>query len=426
MADPAEAAAAAQGSFIPVAQLPLRGVHVLDFTHAVIGPLTTRLLGDFGADIVKIEEPTGGDFQRARGAGLNTITGIDSPRWAAINFNKRSLAMDLHAGPGKRVLRRLIEWADVVVQNFRPQTAVKMGVDAASVMAVNPKVVYCSLSGYGETGPLAHRRGGDPYAQALAGIVATQGSAGEAPYLGTVTWVDHGGAAIAAFGIMLALRQRDATGVGQVVDTNLLDIATYFQSAGALADRLAGAPPVVKGGRGAAGAFPWGAYPAADGDVVLFLGFSEQDWPRMCAALGLPELANDPRFDSDANRRDHRDELYRLFDREFRKHTREEWAQRFSEHGVRCDPALTMEEMLRHPQVIENEIIVTCPTDGGPGAGLTIGNPLHLQGKRPPIRRRAPDIGEQSREILAELGCTTAEIDALTAAGVVRPQAPVD
>jgi crotonobetainyl-CoA:carnitine CoA-transferase CaiB-like acyl-CoA transferase len=397
----------------------MQGVTVLDLTHAIFGALATRMLGDFGADVIKVENPGGGDFNRARNSGLNPVPGMDSARFLSVNYNKRSVAIDLKHPRGIDVLTRMIEQADVVIHNFRPQVAKKLGFDSDSVLAINPRVVYCSLSGYGETGPLAHRRGGDPYAQALTGVIPAQGSTGQPPYIGFTTWVDHSGAALAALGVVLALRQRDQTGSGQVVDTNLIDTALFCQTSSALADFLMGAPPVLKGGRGASGAFPWGAYTASDGDVVLFLGYTDDDFGRLCDAIGRPELASDERYDTDAKRRVRREELYALLDEELAKGTRDEWARRFSQHGVRCDPALTHEEMLAHPQVVNNEMIVPCPPDGGDDAFITIGNPLRLGGVRPPIRMRPPDIGEHTREVLGAIGYSAAELDELLRMGAL-------
>ena len=399
----------------PGSARPLSGVRVLDLTHAIIGALAARLLADFGADVVKVENPDGGDFYRMRQGRPADSGWSDSPRWLGLNYNKRSLALDLSADDGRAVLGRLAMGADVLIHNFRPPVARRLGVDSASVLAMNPRIVHCSLSGYGETGPYASRRSGDPYAQAISGAVAASGSPGQPPVLGTTTWVDHGGSALAAFGVLLGLQERARTGKGCAVDTNLLDTAFFFQSSSSLMDFLLGASELVKGGRGASGAFPWGGFAAADGDVVTFHGGTDPEWPHFCAAVGRPELADDPRFASAASRTAHREDLYAELDQVFRSASRAEWVERFRNAGTRCDPALTYAEAIADPQVEHNQII----TDDENGF-RTVANPLHIDGQRPGVRKLPPDIGEDSRSVLTEAGYSEIEVQDLIDTGIVR------
>jgi crotonobetainyl-CoA:carnitine CoA-transferase CaiB-like acyl-CoA transferase len=356
----------------------------------------------------------------------NSTEVIDSPRWLAVNYNKRGLSLDLKRPEAKAVLRQLVAQADIVMQNFRPQIAAKLGLDYASIREMHPSIIYSSQSGVGDTGPSAHRQRGDTYAQAMSGVVSIQGGPGEPPYLGGVAWVDHGGAAVAALAIVLALYEWQRSGRGQSVSTNLLDIALFCQAGSSLSEYLMGGPMLYKGGRGYSGGFPYGTYPASDGDVVVLLGGADRDWPRFCQALGLDDLGTDPRYDTDAKRRAAVHELFPILDAAFRRRTRAEWAQEFRKYDLRADPCLTHEEMLREPQVEHNGIITEAPH---PTLGVfpTIGIPIRLSETPGSIRTHPPGIGEHSTEVLAEYGFTPDEIQRLVEDQVVyEPQgAPV-
>lgn len=259
-----------------VAPLPLQGIRVIEFASALYGGLTGQLLGDYGADVVKVE-PLGGDFFRM--ARYRPIG--DSTRWLGVNRSKRSIVLNLKSPRGKDIAGRLVKGADVVFHNMRKKAAEALGLDYPTLAALNPRLIYLGLYGYGESGPLANWASGDFYVQAMTGVVASQGAAGAPPYLAGIPIADQSGAFLGVMGILLALRARDMHGFGQEVSTSLLDAAIAMQSS-QMTHYLVDGRLVGKGGRGWAGAFPMGAYSAKDGDVVLY--FSEEQW----ATVGYP------------------------------------------------------------------------------------------------------------------------------------------
>jgi crotonobetainyl-CoA:carnitine CoA-transferase CaiB-like acyl-CoA transferase len=392
--------------------LPFEGIKVLDFSQAMFGPVCTRLLGDLGADVIKIE-PLEGDFTRL------TPGGGDSTAFLSCNRSKRSLSINLKDTRGLEIVLRLVTNVDVLVQNFRPGVMKELGLDYEALHKINPRLIYGSFYMYGETGPLAHRRGADIWAQAMTGVVASQGSPDGPPYLAAHFFLDYGGAALNAFAIATALLMRERTGVGQEVTNNLINSGAYLQEY-AISYYLMEGRLFKKGGRGAAsGIFPYGAYPAKDGDVVTLFGQDDQEWSTVCSILGIEQLLTDPRYDSHEKRVQRKFELYPILDEAFRKKNRTEWQELFRQHGLRCDPCLDYAEFLAHPQFEANAMIeeISHPQYG---KLRMLGVPIKFKGTGAIKQKRHPPIlGEHTREILGELGYTDEQIEKFRNDGVI-------
>jgi crotonobetainyl-CoA:carnitine CoA-transferase CaiB-like acyl-CoA transferase len=300
----------------------------------------------------------------------------------------------------------------------------KLGLDYETISKMNPKIVYGSFSMYGDTGPMAHRRGGDHFAQAMSGIVAGQGSPGGPPYLAGQHFVDYGAAVVSAFAVVSALFLRARTGVGQEVTNSLLNTATFMQTA-PISMLLMEGELHKKGGRvHVTGLFPYGAYTAKDGDVVTIFGSDDDEWRIFCSILDIEHLLDNPRYDTQSKRREFKFELYPILDEAFRKKTRKEWQDIFQKAGLRCDPCLDYAELVAHPQFEANDTVVEVdhPRDG---KMKMIGLPIKFKGT--PLShhsRHAPLLGEHTREILVELGYTTEEIEKLYDQGVIGMATP--
>ena len=397
---------------------PLHDVKVLDIATAMAGPLTSQILGDLGAEVIKVEPPTGDGYRGRLYEGEGGGESSHNPRFSCTNRNKRSLAVNLQTPEGLAILEDLIRGADVLINNFRPGVAARMGFGAERCHELNPRLIYTTVTGYGEVGPWRKRRGADVWAQALAGGVAVQGSPGREPILGATAFVDHGTPFVLAFGIVTALYQRNETGCGTVVKSSLLETALYMQSSGNLTDYLNGEPLVVKGGRGWANGFPMGAYPASDGDVITML-ITDEQWDAFLRVLGLDHLRGLEAYDTHAKRVEAKHDLYPVLDEAFRKKTRAEWAKLFQETGIiRADPALRYDEVAEHPQVQALESIIAVPHPKV-GAFLAVATPVTVGDTRSDVRRGPPGLGEHTKEILKELGRTPEQIEALFAGKVI-------
>lgn len=394
-------------------ELPLENIRVLDFSQVDFGPTCVRLLAEMGADVIKVE-PLEGEFSR-----LTSRRAGESMTFLCANRGKRGIAVNLVDARGKAVALKLAKETDVLVQSFRPGVMEKLGLDYPSVYKINPKIIYASFSMYGDTGPYRHRRGGDPWAQAFTGMVAAQGSPDGPPYLSGHLVVDFTGAALNAFGITAAVLLRERTGRGQEITNNLVNTGTFIQNA-AICTYLNDGVLLKKGGRGnAQGMFPYGAYPAKDGDVVTIFGQDNDEWAVFCSILGIEHLLGDARYDSAEKRVERKFELYPVLDEAFRKRTRAEWEQAFREKKLRCDPCLDYAEMVEHPQFKSNDSVVEVdhPTEG---KLKMLACPVKLNGiSASRVIRPAPMLGEHTEEVLQELGYASEEISLLRGEGVV-------
>ena len=391
----------------------LKGIKVLDFTVAGFGPYATRILSDLGADVLHME-PIEGDFTRITG----TRTG-DSMLFMTSNRNKRSLAVNLRDSRGLEIALKLARQADVIASNFRPGVMKKLGLDYETVSRINPGVICGSFYMYGETGPLAHRRGADIWAQAYTGFVAVQGSPKGPPYLCSVPVIDHAGAIMCALAMVSALFMRERTGVGQEVTTSLLNTGVFLQEM-AICQYIIDGILFQKTGRGYyVGLFPYGAYPAKDGDVVTIFGQDDDEWKIFCRILGIEHLLSDPRYDTHIKRTERKEELYPILDKAFRKKTRKEWQQIFREQGMRCDPCLDYAELVAEPQFQANDLLIDVE-HRVEGKLKMLETPIKFKAVERMKSKPPPVLGEHTEEILSdELGYDKKEIKRLVEEGVI-------
>jgi len=394
--------------------LPLAGYRVLELAHLVAGPVCGMLLADLGADVVKVEAPEGGDIARTV---YDPLLGGDSAVFHTVNRNKRSVALDLRRPEGRAAFTRLVAGADVVVEAYRGGVAERLGIDYAALAAVNPRLVYCSLSAFGPEGPWRDKPGLDMLVQALSGLMAVTGEPGGGPVLCGAPVLDTLGAFQAATGVLTALLHRERTGEGQRVDVSLLAGALLAHAARLSVFLVTGEEP---GRQGSAHPYlvPFQAFAAQDGWIYV-AAWVDRLWEPFCAALERPALAADPRFATRADRLRHRDALVAEVAPVFRARTVQEWMARLEKHDVLCAPVNRYRDLADDPVVRASGMLVSQET---PRAGrlTTFATPIRLSRTPGGIRAPAPALGEHTDAVLREAGLAPEEIARLRAAGTAR------
>ena len=394
--------------------LPLEGVLVVDLTQNVAGPFCTQILGDMGAEVIKVERPGRGDDARA---WAPPFWGAESASFMAMNRNKRSLGLDVKRDGGLEVLRRLVARADVFVQSLRAGVIEELGLGFAGARALNPKIVHCSITAYGTRGPLADLPGYDPLMQAYGGLMSVNGHPGQEPARVGTSIVDMGTGMWAALGIVAGLRQRDATGRAVEVTTALFETALMWVSYHAMGFLGSGEVPQPQGS-GAAMIVPYQAFPTADGYAMIAAG-SDALFARLVQALGAPALAADPRFADNPARVRHRRELIDALSALTRAGKAADLLERLRAAGVPCAPILTVDAVLAEPQTHASGMLVSAPHPRIPDY-QSVGLPLLWDGARPAVRRVPPLLGEHSADVLTWLGYTPDDERALRAKGVIE------
>ncbi len=394
----------------------LEGIRVLDLTEALAGPYCTMILGDLGADVIKIERPGTGDQSRRWGP---PFVGSESAYFLAVNRNKRSAALDVKSSKGRAAMRRLLERADVFVCNVRRLESLRaLGLDPETARAVNPRLVYCSISAYGRTGPYSGRGGYDVVAQGEAGLMAATGEVGGEPLRWPVAIADLSSGLWSATAILTALYARERTGQGQLVDQALLDGQLSWAAVMASQFLASGQPPPRLGNRHA-NIVPYQVFRARDKHVIAAVG-TEAHWRRFCEVLELGDaVRDDPRFATNADRLQNRDEVTALLDAVFGTLDAERWLEKLRAAEIPCGPVNALEEALRDPQVLHRGMIVEF--EHPVGEVKVLGSPLHLSGTPVTYRRRPPLLGEHTEEVLAE---AHGHLHAVAAAPVAAAPAP--
>jgi len=390
----------------------LAGLSVLDFTSQLSGPYCSMILADLGADVVKVERPGQGDESRAMGPH---VAGESAP-FMTFNRNKRSITIDLKTADGGAIARRLATRADVVLENWRPGTAARLGLGWDDVHALNARAIYCSISGFGQTGPYAQRGGFDRIAQGMSGMMSINGTEEGPPLPVPIPVSDIGTGMFAAIGILAALRVREQTGVGQRVDTSLLETpiawavyeASSFFATNEVPRRL---------GPGHRTAAPYQAFRTADGWINLG-GGSPTFWPIICRVLGVPALVEDTRFATPPLRVKNRAALAALLEARFITAGTAEWLERLEAAGVPAGPILDYGQVFADPHVRHREMAVEVEHPRA-GRSRVLGIPVKLSSTPGSIRRPAPTLGQHTDEVLKELGYDAAAVANLKARNIV-------
>ncbi len=399
---------------------PLDGVKVIELCHVMAGPTCGLMLADMGADVIKVEKLEGDDTRRTLPPDVNG----ESAAFLMMNRNKRGMVVDLKTEDGKRVLRKLLESADVVTENYRPDTMQKLGLDYEELRKSNAGLIYGAISGFGRSGPYALRGGFDLVAQGYSGLMSITGEGPERPPVKVGAPVaDITAGILLAMGILAAYVRRLKTGEGQLVDTSLLEagiVHTYWQSAICLAT---GEPPRAMGSAHPLNA-PYQAVRTRDGYFNLGAA-NPKTWRLMVEAIGRPELAEDPRFKDNEGRMAHRDELIAELESVFTTRTSAEWLELLEAARVPAGPILDVREMHENEQVLARDMVLDLDH---PVAGpvQTLGPPVKFGATPGGVHRPAPTFGQHTREVLLEHGFAAAEIEALAASGAVVLGDPAD
>jgi crotonobetainyl-CoA:carnitine CoA-transferase CaiB-like acyl-CoA transferase len=389
----------------------LEGIRVLDITHVMAGPYCAMLMCDMGAEVIKVESPSGDQARHMAGK-----VGSDSYGFNAVNRGKRGMIVDLRKPEGQKVIQHLAKTVDVLVENNRPGMMAKYGLDYAALSALNPGLIYASISGYGQTGPYASKGGFDLVAQGISGIMSVTGEPGRPPVRTGVPVVDLGAGLFALVGILAALHHRTKTGQGQHIDTALLDTglalsiwetSEYFSGSG-IPQRLGSAHRVIA---------PYQAIACLDGYITLGVA-SDRLFAQLADVLGHPEWASSEEYATNAGRLKNRTELAEQIERITTTRSRAYWIERFDASAIPCGPINSYEESLADPQVAARSMVVEVEH---PALGKikTLGSAIKLSKTPTRVDRTAPLLGEHTEAILLEAGLTHAEIAALYAAGAI-------
>jgi crotonobetainyl-CoA:carnitine CoA-transferase CaiB-like acyl-CoA transferase len=382
----------------------LEGVRVLDFTQVMLGPAATQMLADFGADVVKVERPGAGDLSRW---SVGDHGDLDNPVFCSLNRNKRSVALDLRVAEARRVVLKLVAWADVLVENFRPGVMDRMGLGYAALVEVNPRLIYASGTGFGSKGPNVAKGGQDVLAQALTGVMHRRSDPGQPLSVYATALADYTAATHLAQAILVGLLARQRTGRGQRVEVSLYDAMLAMQTQEAAAWMMRRQE------------INWGAMPltavfeTADEPLVVVGAFRKAPLTDLCRALGIDDLSDDPRFGGLEAMKANVAELRRRLQEVFRTKERAEWLRRLEEADLLCAPVRTLDEALSDSQTAANDMIWEA------GQVRVVGSPMHLDATPARLNRLPPRLGQQTEEVLGELGYNQDDIAELRAAGAL-------
>lgn len=403
---------------------PLEGIRVLDLSRFQVGPVCSMLLSDMGAEVIKVEPPGVGEpTRRSERFEKEFLVNGENLCFMALNRNKKSITVDIKQERGKEIIYRLAKVCDVFLENFRPGVAEALGFGYQRLSALNPRIVYCSASSYGQEGPYAHKPGMDTMAQAMGGLMSVTGGPGSGPTPVGAAIADQTGGMNCAYGIVTALFQRERTGMGQRVEVSLLETAMALQSwemMGVLNLR----PETMKPREGHylshTGIYRrsiCGVYKTKDSYLAAD-SFTEKRWPSVCRALGVQHLEDDPRFSTIEKRQENQEEFHELADVIFLTKTTVEWIEILEREDILASPVYTHRELVNDPHVLATGIIVE---QDHPKAGRIrlIGSPVKLSGSRCGPRSPAPSLGQHNEEVFKELGYTKEEVKKLREDGVV-------
>ena len=396
---------------------PLAGIKVLDLSRVLAGPWSGQMLGDLGAEVIKVEQPGQGDDTRKWGPPFLEDGSRDSAYYLCANRNKRSVAIDLAKPEGQDLIRKLAAQADIVLENFRVGGLAKYGLDYASLKAVKPDLIYCSITGFGQTGPEKDKGGYDFLIQGMSGLMSVTGDADGHPLKVGIPVSDLTTGLYATISILAALQHRNRTGEGQHIDLALLDAqmallanqGSNWLNGGAEPRRLGNQHPTI---------VPYQDFACADGDIIIALG-NDRQFRDLVAVLGLPEMATDPRFALSANRSDNRDAMFALINPAIAKWKSDDLLAALEAAKLPCGKINTIPQALVQPQTVARELVHEIARDDGTPVRF-VGFPAKLSASPVTYRHAPPRSGQDTRAVLGTvLGLNDGEIDALSAAGVV-------
>ncbi|HVZ12883.1 MAG TPA: CoA transferase [Bauldia sp.] len=393
--------------------LPLAGIRVLDFTQAMSGPTCSMLLGDFGADVIKIEPHTG-DNSRKWGSARYGRNNEFSSLYLALNRNKRSISIDLKNPEGIALVHRMVAESDVVLENFKPGVMARLGLGYDALCKINPRIVYCSISGFGQTGPLAARPGYDQLMQAYAGLLSVTGEPGRTTVRIGPSAIDILTGSNAALGILAALLERDRSGRGQIVDTSLYESALHMMTH-MIADYTGTSKLPGKTGAYFPFLAPYGIFQASNRE--FYIGASNQAmWTKLCEAIGRKDLTEDPRFLTNAERSRNQRPLYDILEPIFRSQTAEHWVALAQRLDIPTSLLHDLSEVVAQEQALARDSVV--PIEGQ-GAVRSAGIPIKLSATPGTIRRPPPSLASDTADILADFGFVPPDVERLKSAKVV-------
>ena len=378
--------------------MPLSGVRVIDFTQVMMGPVATQMLADYGADVIKIEKPGSGDLSRT--SFPDDPAGLLGPVYCSLNRNKRSIVLDTRSAEGRAVVLRLVETADVVVNNFRAGVMERLGFGYDELSKLNPRLIYAVGTGFGLTGPYSHKGGQDVLAQAMSGTMHRRSDAALPLSIYPTTFADYSAGMHLVQGVLLALLQRDKTGKGQRLSVSLLDSMLAAQTQEAAAH-------MMRGREVNWGAMPLsGVFETSDGAVVLVGAFKANPLRDICTALEIGDLSQDARFASHAQQVTNKAALHEIFRARFKAGTTAHWLARLEEQDLLCAPVRTLAEALADEQAVINGMILEA--DGEVERVKVVGSPVHMEAAPVTIRIPPSRLGQYTDAVLAELALVNA------------------
>jgi len=380
---------------------------VLDLTRVLAGPFCTMMLGDLGADVMKVEAPGGSDETRSWGPPFQN--GV-SAYYLCANRNKRSITVNLKTEEGRELIRRLAKQSDVMIHNFKTGSMEKWELDYEQLKAINPRLIFCSITGFGETGPNRHLPGYDYIVQGMSGMMSITGGENSGPLKIGVAMMDILTGLYSAIAIEAALLEREKSGLGQKIDMALFDsgvsalvnVASNYLISGNVPQRLGNDHPNI---------VPYSTFRALDGELIIAVG-NDRQFASLCEILGIPELAEDENYRTNEMRVRNRRQLTEILENRIRLKPVAEWMKRLSESTIPCGPINTLDQVFADPQIAAREMVVDVKH---PEAGVVklVGSPLKLSRTKVEVKRHPPIAGEHTEEILQELGLSTEEINHL-------------